>query len=277
MKRLALPAVIPFTEFQGVVRGKDEPRRSRLIALEDDVRVRFEVFDKAHADLTEITPLVHPEQVKEDLKHCYEPNVARDQILTAIEAAQPAHLQRFCFFCGINNTGIWDHYLPQAHYPEYAIHAYNLMHSCDDCNKRKSDSIKNEENIRLFVNFYFDTLPAVPILKAEIDWATTTPRATYRFIEEHLTNHPLGQTIRAHFKRLNLLARFGQEAHKEFAKLLIAMQCTDDRLDLLQFEARRWSATYSANNWQAVFYDTVSSEYEQCLNWIEACLREGPI
>lgn len=55
-----------------------------------------------------------------------------------------------CPYCAQREVSTLDHYLPKAKYPVYAVTPYNLVPSCSDCNKYKTDDIftrREEETI----------------------------------------------------------------------------------------------------------------------------------
>lgn len=264
----------PFQAFVDITDSKDEPRRGRLRQLREHVRQRYATFNSATDDLTSIPAITYTDEQQADLKHCYEPNNARDLLLSRIESAQLPQLQRFCSYCGINNTGIWDHYLPQVTFPEYSIHAHNLLRCCDECNKKKLATLRDANGVRQIVNFYFDALPTEQFLRVEFDWDRSAPRANFHFDDAVALPESIGPVIQAHFKRLGLLERFGQEAHKEFAKLRLSTEFASDWEALLRYEASRWARIYSINSWLAVFYAGLADETAQCVAWLTSARRE---
>lgn len=46
-----------------------------------------------------------------------------------------------CPLCGKRTVSTLDHYLPKTQFPTYAVTPYNLIATCADCNKVKSDNV----------------------------------------------------------------------------------------------------------------------------------------
>ncbi|MGW5955331.1 HNH endonuclease signature motif containing protein [Bacillus mycoides] len=65
-----------------------------------------------------------------------------------------------CPYCMYGDVSTVDHYLPKAHFIEYAITPLNLLPSCYECNTRKKDLRKLEEN-KMFINAYCDDLTQI--------------------------------------------------------------------------------------------------------------------
>lgn len=61
-----------------------------------------------------------------------------------------------CPYCGQNIVKTLDHYLPKAKYVTYTITPYNLVPSCSDCNKYKSDFTFNDYSNQPFHPYYDD-------------------------------------------------------------------------------------------------------------------------
>ncbi|GGI20498.1 hypothetical protein [Oxalicibacterium faecigallinarum] len=72
--------------------------------------------------------------------------------LNWIKDARKEHKLTACPMCGGSSVSTLDHVLPKREYPEFAVLSYNLVPSCDGCQRRRSSKGKSIE----FVHPYFD-------------------------------------------------------------------------------------------------------------------------
>lgn len=73
--------------------------------------------------------------------------------LNWIEKLREAHDLDCCPMCGGTGVTQLDHVLPKAQYPEFAVFSFNLVPTCGDCNRRRSNKGRRYH----FVHPYFDT------------------------------------------------------------------------------------------------------------------------
>lgn len=79
--------------------------------------------------------------------------------------AAPRHSQ--CPYCGERTVKTLDHYLPQSVFSALAVTPTNLVPSCSDCNKSKSDYRPSATDPAL-LHPYFDNTDAITWLRATV-------------------------------------------------------------------------------------------------------------
>ncbi|GAB3090139.1 hypothetical protein GCM10027081_07680 [Cupriavidus yeoncheonensis] len=161
---------------------------------------------------------------KEDLLHCYESTAAElVNLKNSIINRQIEEIRDICPYCGIGGHGQFDHYMPKAKFPEFSVHSYNLVPCCDKCNGLKGEAWLQTNGARTFINFYIDSLPAAPMLDVQVQWVVKNGKRVPK-VSFHLAR-PTGfrtesfALIESHFRKLNLLDRYKNQAHTEFLAL----------------------------------------------------------
>lgn len=69
-----------------------------------------------------------------------------------ITSARNDHDLVICPMCGGTSVATLDHVLPKANYPEFSVLSFNLVPSCDGCQRRRS----NKGALYEFIHPYFD-------------------------------------------------------------------------------------------------------------------------
>ncbi len=69
-----------------------------------------------------------------------------------IKSARDEHNLAVCPMCGGTAVATLDHVLPEANYPEFAVFSFNLVPSCDGCQRRRSNKGRSIQ----FIHPYFD-------------------------------------------------------------------------------------------------------------------------
>jgi hypothetical protein len=126
-----------------------------------------------------------------------------------------------CPFCGgIGHVRTLDHYLPKAHFPQYAVLPSNLVPCCRDCNTEKHGEFTKSR----------DHQPLHPYLdKSEYfnqKWTTATVIRTEPIVISFSANPPPNwpqeyqNRVKSHFEDYDLAIRYGTEAAVEIAILL---------------------------------------------------------
>ena len=119
-----------------------------------------------------------------------------------------------CPYCMYGDVSTVDHYLPKAHFIEYAITPLNLLPSCYECNTMKLDLRKLEEN-KMFINPYCDDLTEIRWLECKV--VDRMFPITFKFnVKEDIENIILKERLVEHFDILSLGKLYATKAGRYF-------------------------------------------------------------
>jgi hypothetical protein len=127
-----------------------------------------------------------------------------------------------CPFCGdIGQTKNLDHFLPKAHFPEFAVTPLNLVPSCRDCNMGEKGqtyaTIEDEQTIHPYVDkdiFYQEQWVFAQYLNEDdgaLRFFVQCPVAWRNEDKNRAINH---------FKTLDLASRYSLEAGKHLSEVI---------------------------------------------------------
>ncbi|CAJ9265262.1 Uncharacterised protein [Burkholderia pseudomallei] len=165
------------------------------------------------------------------LLHCYNSEVeALTELKRLIKETQPLALRSICPYCGIGDPVQFDHYVPKSKFPEFAVHAYNLVPCCGPCNGLKSETWL-VGGARVFVNFYLDSLPTASMLETTVSWRTyrneLVPSMSFKLVRPRHFGVSRFSLIERHFDRLDLLGRYSSQAPSEMFQFLDSSRMAD--------------------------------------------------
>lgn len=281
MHKLTLAAGLPRDHLSDIVDAKSGDRGARLTGMLQTVRARYRVLEAAHtvAGISSVAQGTWAKAEREDLLHCYENTTkALQQLKTLITESQPDGIREVCPYCGIGGPRQFDHYLPKEKFPEFSVHSYNLVPCCGVCNGKKSDTWLQPNNTRTFINFYLDSLPAVPMLDVTIQWSVKNgkliPVSTFQLVCPAGFGAAEFQLVSIHFQRLGLLARYKDQAHTEFLSIRNAALSREAetvvvlRRFLMNF-TRNWEQTLGPLNWRISLYRALIEHSP----FLQSCLK----
>lgn len=281
MHKLTLAAGLPKDHLSGIVGGKSGDRGARLTGMLPTVQARYAVFEAAHtvAGISGVAQGTWTKAEREDLLHCYETTTkALQQLKTLISESQPDGVREVCPYCGIGGPRQFDHYLPKEKFPEYSVHSYNLVPCCGVCNGKKSDIWLQPNNARTFINFYLDSLPAVPMLDVTVQWSVKNgklvPVSTFQLVCPAGFGAAEFQVISTHFQKLGLLARYKDQAHTEFLAIRnSALSREAETVVVLRRFLRNfiknWEQTLGPLNWRISLYRALIAHTP----FLQSCLK----
>ena len=257
--------------------------------LRDHVRARYDVYAAARSCLETLSPYIPaiglPQQ--EALKSCYG-SVKLQPVKASLLLAQPPEICATCPYCGIGEIGQheaekatdrldeWDHYFPQAKYPEYSALPINLIPCCSKCNRKKGDTvIKNGQ--RCILHFYFDQFDhREAFLTASItfeDGPSNPPRVKYAFLPT-VCNRPFGSLFVRHCIKLDLRRRYSSKAREQIPTTVRSLKrrhpnTAEAIVEVLEGCAADETEARGANHWTSLFYRAAASSAD----FIDYCRR----
>ncbi|CDZ90276.1 HNH endonuclease signature motif containing protein [Rhodococcus ruber] len=128
----------------------------------------------------------------------------------AILSAGPAKKCPYCYQLAASQV---DHYLPKAHFGEYAIYAPNLVPICGRCNGKKLNRYKRPEGGRRYLHPYFDRLPtgSTPFVTATLSVGASITIA-FNIVKVPGISDEIWNILRSQFADLDLGTRYMEEA-----------------------------------------------------------------
>jgi len=177
----------------------------------------------------------------------------------------PAHGR--CPLCGQRVISTLDHHLPKAHYPALAVTPINLIPSCYDCNKTKSDNIPNNSSEET-LHPYFDDVEIDYWLKCSVN--EYTPVSLYFFADPpKCWGDLLSNRLKYHFTSLNLAELYISHASEELLSIYFSVQRLFDSGGKkavqmhLQDTAQSRASVYK-NSWQTAMYTALANNEWYC-------------
>ncbi|WP_026566618.1 HNH endonuclease [Bacillus sp. UNC41MFS5] len=119
-----------------------------------------------------------------------------------------------CPYCMYGDVSTVDHYLPKAHFIEYAITPLNLLPSCYECNTKKNDLRKLEEN-KMFINPYCDDLTQIRWVECKL--VDKVWPLTFEFnVKKDMESAILKERLLEQFETLSLGKLYATKAGRYF-------------------------------------------------------------
>ncbi|MNG79717.1 hypothetical protein D3C81_518270 [compost metagenome] len=272
---------VPSEYLANIIGGKNGDRGMRLTRMAPELSARYAVLEARYTPggISGVLAQKWTQVQKDDLLHCYESTAkALEDLKILITQRQLEGVRDFCAYCGIGAPKQFDHYLPKAKFPEFSVHFYNLVPCCGSCNGLKGEAWLKANGTRIFINFYIDSLPTAPILEPDIQWLLKggkhVPVVSFDLVQ------PIGfgavefAIIKSHFEKLELLARYKDQAHTEFLALRDAALAREAKtvITLRKFLTKylqRRKETLGPLNWRIALY----SKLVESTPFLRGCLR----
>lgn len=167
---------------------------------------------------------------------------------------------RKCPYCTLNRANTTEHILSKDVYPEYAIHALNLLPCCSECNSAKGEKVRDKRGNPLFINFYYHKLPEQQYLYVRLfeDKNGYVDFEYYLDNSKHTVDEYMFQLIQKHFDMLGLLKRFEEEAIANYTEIenqlkMSASKCGVKKcLEDLRNNTLEDAKEYGRNYWKVI-------------------------
>jgi len=239
-----------------LVSDKQEPRRSNLLQVQNEVAHRYGAYEQMCECLHQMpdSPFSGSE-VKDDLEHCYDKPTKNINAHLRIVSDNHAKSNGFyCPYCGHFPCDTLDHYLPKSVFAEFSIKANNLIPCCSKCNRLKSDTWSDEYDV--FINPYFHgSIASVKFVKCELDLSDGNGiEITFSLSNmEHIESNKR-QTVLNHFEKLDLLNRHRDHSRQVIGEYLENVKYLvgsgEDIAPYLSNQFVILSAKYGINHWK---------------------------
>lgn len=165
-----------------------------------------------------------------------------------------------CPFCGIIHWTSYDHYLPKKEIPEYSAFGKNLIPSCTKCNSKKGTVTVNKDGDRILLNPYFDEISETYLL---VDINFSTAKVIFKYDDNAPSN------FKRHFKRLDLLNRYSEEANSKISEFIREVKEFKDivprdvKLRSLNDNLQTAQEKYGPNDWEVVIRKELINKFDE--------------
>lgn len=281
MHKLRRVAGDPGDYLASIIGGKSGDRGIRLTRMLPDLNARYAALEASYTPtrISGVLAQVWTRIQKDDLLHCYESTAAAlEELKKLITERQVEGIRDFCAYCGIGAPKQFDHYLPKAKFPEFSVHFYNLVPCCASCNGLKGETWLQPNGARVFINFYIDSLPTAPMLELNVQWLVKNgkrvPVVSFDLVRPAGFNAAKFALIESHFEKLELLARYKDQAHTEFLALRDAALAREAKTVIvlrkfLKKYLEQRKETLGPLNWRIALY----SKLEESTPFLQGCLK----
>ena len=180
------------------------------------------------------------------------------------------NLTNACPYCGFGEPTELDHYLPKSEFEELAIYPRNLIPSCSACNKAKGAIVPGKEPDASLIHAYFQELPNVKFMRADVSFAANTLNVTFRIKGETL-NPQLAAMLEFQLKRFKLSERYDQQLNKFLSEQRTGFRLFKRRglshshvVEYLLESEKDMAEIFGINDWRPVLMEGLAANKEFC-------------
>lgn len=254
---------------RGKVKVKDVEYKvqSVLSEIEKDVKSLYDSYMANKTCLSNLTNVSFEPEEKLSLLHMYEKSTkALGKLKANIKLIQSFQNRSICPFCGIGDPSTFDHYIPKDSFPQFSVFAPNLIPCCSTCNTLKSEKWLNESSSRRILSMYYDELPSMAIIKAELTIKNNCPKVKFSYgvnnIDQTLSNYDNKETIISHIAELNLFERFTSASNVIISETISIMnECGIEDVEIIKLRINEnylgCRRVYGGNYWKTALYKSM--------------------
>ncbi len=234
----------------------------------DEVMALYDDYDAARGVAsTALSAPAMEVRLKEALHDAYDQTQrnrrlkhVREQILGIVE---------LCPVCGIDPPTELDHVLPRGDYEALAIYVRNLVPLCHQCNHRKLAGFAEPGEMG-FVHAYFDVLPDVKFLHADIQLDGAALIANFSINAPAVAVGDLGDRLANIHTKLQLNKRYSAEVNLFLAGQAIALHGAFGARGAagvqshLRAQARFETTRFYQNHWRPTLLNALVEHEEFC-------------
>lgn len=255
------------------IESKREPIKTKLSEIKNEISqadLQYRECGKNNT-LKTIKPITLNTRQRDSLKRCYKDKTKEtDLIINKIRNEQNEFHRDYCPFCSFHDPLEIDHYLPMAEFPEFSFIPINLIPICSKCNKTKS-KYWIEDDERLFLNKYFDddNLDEFLFCNPKI---INKDNIIFEYCldNEKLKENPIGNIIKTHYEKLNILTIYTDNSNSLLTglneSLLIFKGNLQKLKESIEQHYQNCKEKYGINFYKTVTYKAIF-ETDEVLQW----------
>jgi hypothetical protein len=287
MKKLVKPATPPeFIEHlisireAKVVAPGGIDHKAVLTSRHDQIAMCFNVFETAieTGGLHQMTPSAALSPIADSLRSCYaSTTIGIRRVKELVANAQPRRVLKYCPMCGTTLPRTHDHYLPASKFPEFSVHALNLVPCCAQCNSIKDNGWLDAAGKRQYLHLFSDEIPAHNFLVVTLKELSGSRGvgALFQLKRPADVLESEWELIELHYRRLHLLERYDDQAGDEIGEILADCEIylqeagETDASSFLSRRAAERAAVYGSSHWRVVLMQALSVSPKLSV-WISA-------
>lgn len=257
--------------FAILVTDSTPDRRAALKPLQRAVATACAAYDDAAPEVHDLQPITLTAELRNALIDGYDGRtVAIKRRLAKMIDSLPAADADLCPYCSLDTNPDLDHFLPKARFPEFSLHARNLIPICTTCNRKKLNAFKKGNGDRLFLHPSTEPSNNALVLKADLTFKNDGMSVRYRIDDAGLLSKTERALVDRHYLRLGLGARYSRRAHSHLASFKLSiggapMKAVSQTLDNKISTA---SIGEPVNGWRPALYRTIADNKPQTLAWL---------
>jgi hypothetical protein len=276
MKIINPPTVNSLDVFGKISDSKNAPTQGILKGIYPHIKSRYSEYSNHKANLADISPSTLNTDSRTALLHCYS---GETQELSRMKSEIKANYissagSKKCQFCGIEIISTYDHYLPKEKFPEFSVHAPNLIPCCSTCNNKKRAAFLTQLGERAIINIYYESIPNDQYLFSKIEFRNGVPVANFYLEKPSTHSECLFRLISEHYSRLDLLERYRENAPEILSETRVSIishahpNADDVVKTWLITESKNIANQYSINNWKVALFCAMANSDD----FINGCL-----
>ena len=197
---------VEVNDISNIINEKYNPTKTVLTGLKIKILERYSKYLELETN-NRISPIAFSIDEKNALTSLYSSKTKTATIIAneVFDRVNPNHSDR-CLYCGIGEFDQIDHYLPQEHFPEFAILHKNLIPICGTCNEIKGANIPGVAG-KDYLHLIYDILPIEKIFNCDVTFKNLLPNITFSTV----TNFD-GTVLNIHFLELKLKHRIEKKS-----------------------------------------------------------------
>ena len=272
MRNLKKADVEPKVFLQDIIKTKTKANNKRLNKMKSDLEMRYDEY-VVMADSNILHQLSEKWHYDKDasksdgyfLYHQYDNSKASISTLRArIIEANNGEIVLKCPICELRDATDLDHYIPRQLFPEFSVHAYNLIPTCHDCNTIKSVTWC-ESNKRLIFNAYYDTPTSEMLFDVTVNKENKLLRMNLS-LKSFKTPSEDTRIALATIEKLNLMPyvnqKINEKLNRKLNRLIIRKKHSKKDIDVFLKEERDIMEDTIAeiddvNNWDRIVLQTI--------------------
>ena len=203
------------------------------------------------------------------IRNGYRRHVQSGGRLAALRASL-LNISDTCPYCGFGEPTELDHYLPKSEFEELAIYPRNLIPSCSACNKAKGALVPGKEPDASLIHAYFQVLPDVKFMRADVSFTANTLNVTFR-IEGETLNPQLATMLEFQLERFKLSERYDQQLNKFLSEQRAGFRLfkkgglSHSHVTEYLLESKKVMAEiFGLNDWRPVLMEGLAANKEFC-------------
>nr|WP_294932892.1 hypothetical protein [uncultured Flavobacterium sp.] len=265
-----------FERFVVIINEKYNPGKDCLVQLENRISTSYTTylndFDSLQNSVgSEITGLETDE--KKYLNLCYSSETKTFQEKRGeIFSNQSNQIKAYCPYCLLNKPKTLDHYLGQTEYPEYSILIKNLIPCCYDCNQKKGERWRLN-NQRRFIHYYNDTFLNHRFLFGTLIFnGNNIPDINFELTKPNNLTIEQFSIIESHFEDLNLIEEYIERSNAILSTEIQIIQTSNQRGDSIEtirqvvVDKHENIIGFGINYWLKCMYEAISINIDNIIN-----------